>query len=109
MGENKKASSYVLQYKGHKYKADVRTFEEEKEFQKLPKPIKVDHTKVLHAPMPGKILTLSIKIGQRIEKNQEICVIEAMKMQTAFKAIKSGIIKEIKVSEGDMVHDNQII
>merc|ERR1719271_878824 len=98
--ENNKESSYVLQYKGHKYKVDVRTPKEEEEFQKLPKPIKIDLTKMLYAPMPGKILTLSIKIGQKIEETQEVCVIEAMKMQTVFKAIKSGIIKEINVSEG---------
>jgi len=64
---------------------------------------------MLYAPMPGKIITLSIKIGQRIEENQEVCVIEAMKMQTVFKAIKGGVIKEVNVNEGDMVDDNQLI
>merc|ERR1712218_705561 len=88
--ENKEKSSYVLQYKGHKYNVDVRTPSEEEEFQKLPKPIKIDHTKMLFAPMPGKILKLSIKIGQKIEKDQEVCVIEAMKMQNVFKAAKGG-------------------
>merc|ERR1712029_142679 len=91
--ENDNKSSYVLQFKGHKYKVDIRTPKEEEEFQKLPKPIKVDQTKMLYASMPGKIITLSIKIGQRIEEKQEVCVIEAMKMQTVFKATKSGIIK----------------
>merc|ERR1712224_96125 len=94
---------------GHEYKVDVRTPREEDEFQKLPKPIKIDYTKMLYAPMPGKIITLSIKIGQKIKYDQEVCVIEAMKMQTVFKARKSGIIKEINVVEGDMIQDNQLI
>jgi len=107
--ENKEKSSYVLQYKGHKYSIDVRTPSEEEEFQKLPKAIKIDYAKMLFAPMPGKILALSIKIGQKIEKDQEVCVIEAMKMQNVFKAMKSGVIKEINVNEGDMVNENQLI
>jgi len=107
--ENKEKSSYVLQYKGHKYCIDVRTPSEEKEFQKLPKPIKIDYTKMLFAPMPGRIIALTIKVGQKIEKDQEVCVIEAMKMQNVFKAMKSGVIKEINVNLGDMVDDNQLI
>jgi len=36
-------------------------------------------------------------------------MIEAMKMQTVFKASRDGIIKEINVNEGDMIDDNQLI
>lgn len=64
--ENKEKSSYVLQYKGHKYCLDVRTPSEEEEFQKLPKPIKIDYAKMLFAPMPGRIVGLTIKVGQKV-------------------------------------------
>lgn len=107
--ENKEKSSYVLQYKGHKYCLDVRTPSEEEEFQKLPKPIKIDYAKMLFAPMPGRIVGLTIKVGQKIEKDQEVCVIEAMKMQNVFKAMKTGVIKEINVNVGDMVDNDQLI
>lgn len=107
--ENNEKNSYMLQYRGYRYKVDIRTPKEEEEFQKLPKPIKIDHTKFLYAPMPGKVISLSIKIGQKIEENQEVCIIEAMKMQTVFKATKSGIIKEINVNEDEMINDNQLI
>ena len=82
--ENKDKESYLLQYKGHKYYVNVRTSSEEEEFQKLPKPIKIDYTKMLFAPMPGKILSLSIKIGQKNWKKSK----KIKKQKTKIKILK---------------------
>ncbi|MEA3337935.1 MAG: biotin/lipoyl-containing protein [Chloroflexota bacterium] len=55
------------------------------------------------APMPGTILSLSVKVGDEIERGDEICVLEAMKMQNSIKAPRSGKIAEIAVIPGSRV------
>ncbi|MEI6859582.1 MAG: acetyl-CoA carboxylase biotin carboxyl carrier protein [Shewanella sp.] len=48
-----------------------------------------------------------VEIGQRVEKGQIICVIEAMKMMNQIEAHRSGIIKAILVENGDAVGFDQ--
>jgi len=100
---------YVVQCKGHQYRVDIRTPEEEAIFQKLPKPVKLDVTKMLLAPMPGTVVSIPIKVGQQVVVGQEVCVIEAMKMQSVFTAQKDGIIKGVYVPEGKMVAADELI
>jgi propionyl-CoA carboxylase alpha chain len=48
--------------------------------------IKVDTTKSIMSPMPGKVLSVSVKVGQEVEDGQELCILEAMKMQNILKS-----------------------
>lgn len=47
------------------------------------------------APMPGKITKILVKVGDSVEENQSIIVMEAMKMEYSLKAQVSGLVKEI--------------
>ena len=47
------------------------------------------------APMPGKITKILVKVGDSVEENQSIIVMEAMKMEYSLKAQVAGIVKEI--------------
>jgi biotin carboxyl carrier protein len=47
------------------------------------------------APMPGKITKILVNIGDTVEENQSILVMEAMKMEYSLKAQIAGTIKEI--------------
>ena len=47
------------------------------------------------------------QVGQRVEKGQAICIIEAMKMMNQIEAHRSGIIKSILVESGDAVGFDQ--
>lgn len=53
--------------------------------------------------MQGMILSLKTKVGEQVNEGDTICVIEAMKMENAVSAPRSGIVKEIIVAEGDTV------
>ena len=53
--------------------------------------------------MPGKILRVNIKAGDAVKKGQGLMVMEAMKMENEIKASQDGIVKEIKVTEGQAV------
>jgi pyruvate carboxylase len=61
------------------------------------------------SPMPGKILELRAKPGEKVKKGQVVVVSEAMKMQYEIKAKVTGEIKEILVSEGDQVEGGDLI
>ncbi len=61
----------------------------------------------LRSPMPGKILKIENKIGQKIKLGQTVCVIEAMKMEYALKAPFEGKIKDVFKNAGDQVLLNE--
>jgi len=57
----------------------------------------------VNVPMVGKIVSISVKVGDRVEENDEIAVLEAMKMEMPVVAPSSGVVKEICVSAGQEV------
>ncbi len=63
----------------------------------------------LTAAMPGKIVTLHVKKGQRVEKNQPILVMESMKVQITMRAGTTGKIVELPVAAGDQVSDGMLL
>jgi biotin carboxyl carrier protein len=63
--------------------------------------------KVLTAPMPGKILEIKIKIGDKVEAGQPLIILEAMKMENVMTAPASGTIREIPVQVGINVNQGE--
>jgi 3-methylcrotonyl-CoA carboxylase alpha subunit len=61
------------------------------------------------APMPGKILKLLVAEGESVEHGQALAVLEAMKMETTLYAESAAIVKNIRVSAGDMVDHGAVI
>jgi glutaconyl-CoA/methylmalonyl-CoA decarboxylase subunit gamma len=55
------------------------------------------------APLPGKILSVAVKAGDRVKKGDELCVIEAMKMGNSIKAQRDGLVNEVVVAPGQTV------
>ncbi|KKM62501.1 hypothetical protein LCGC14_1521050 [marine sediment metagenome] len=55
------------------------------------------------APIPGKILQISVEIGDNVEKDQLILILEAMKMKNRILSPIKGKITQIFVIEGEMV------
>lgn len=55
------------------------------------------------APMPGIVLDILVEDGQQVEKGQAMVILEAMKMENVLKAVRSGVIGHIFVSQGDTV------
>ena len=61
------------------------------------------------APMPGKVGTLAIKVGQEMKKGEKLLSIEAMKMETAVYAPVDGKIKEVHVRTGSAVESRDLL
>jgi len=54
-------------------------------------------------PMVGKIVSVSVKVGDRVQENDQIAVLEAMKMEMPIVAPIGGAIKEVCVKGGQEV------
>jgi len=60
-------------------------------------------------PMQGTIVKVLVSVGDVVEVGQAICLLEAMKMENAVAAEKDGVIKEVRVSEGDSVGAGDVV
>jgi biotin carboxyl carrier protein len=63
----------------------------------------------IKAPMPGLILDINVKIGQKVKEDDPLLILEAMKMENVLTSPRDGIIKSISVSKGDAVNKNQLL
>lgn len=64
-------------------------------------------TNLIKAALPGVIASISVRSGETISAGQQICVIEAMKMQNVIRATRNGTIKEVLVTVGQTVKQRQ--
>lgn len=60
-------------------------------------------TKVFSSPMPGIIVSVAVKQGDQVVPGDEVCVLEAMKMQQTLRAEWAGIVQEVHVQSGNQV------
>ena len=70
---------------------------------------KVKKLSELKAPMPGRIVSLSVSVGQSLEIGDPILSLEAMKMENVLKAEGIGVVKAIFVSEQQVVDKGTIM
>jgi acetyl-CoA carboxylase biotin carboxyl carrier protein len=60
-------------------------------------------------PMVGKIVSVSVKVGDKVEENDQIAVLEAMKMEMPVVAPVGGKVKEIHIAPGQEVEAEQTL
>ncbi len=63
----------------------------------------------VNAPMVGKILNLVASVGDVVQEDDTIIVMEAMKMEIEIVAPASGTVTEIRVAPGDSVDPDTVI
>lgn len=61
------------------------------------------------AQMPGKILQISVKVGDKVEPEQNLLLMESMKMELALDASVSGTVSKVEVEVGQMVSQGQLL
>ena len=61
------------------------------------------------APMPGKILSIKVNVGDKVEAGQAVLVLEAMKMENILNAPIEGTVREIKVSPGTNTNQGDVL
>jgi biotin carboxyl carrier protein len=123
---------FTLEYQGHVYNGEIlkedtennqldikinhRVFQIKKkgELDDLIASLGMDKPKIrklkeLTAPMPGRIVSLAVKVGQSLEIGDEILSLEAMKMENVLKAEGVGIVKAIFVESQQVVDKGMVM
>jgi len=63
----------------------------------------------IKAVMPGKVVSLLVKVGDAVEKDQPLLVLEAMKMENEVRAPRAGVVKEILVTASQTVETGELM
>ena len=61
------------------------------------------------APLAGKVWEVLVEVGANVDEDDEVLVIEALKMENTVYATSGGTVKEIKVKKGDSVQDGDVL
>ena len=61
------------------------------------------------SPLPGTIIKINIKVGDTVTENQNLMVMEAMKMENQILTQKAGVVNSIKVNVGDTVMQDDVL
>ena len=59
--------------------------------------------------MPGRIVRIPVRVGDRVARHAPVAILEAMKMQNEVPAPVAGVVKEVRVSEGQGVLASDVL
>lgn len=75
----------------------------------LPDVSETSAVKEIRAPMTGKIVTVPVRAGEKVQKGDTLVILEAMKMEYRMEAPFEGEIHDVYVEEGDLVDLGQVL
>ena len=61
------------------------------------------------APMAGKVIDVKVNVGDAVNEDDDLVILEAMKMEMPIVATESGTVKEIKCKKGDSVGADDVL
>jgi len=100
--------NYIVNVDGVDYKVKVSDAGDVEDYEPVAKkevtaaPSSADAT-ALPAPLSGNIFKVMVSVGQQVEKDEVIMILEAMKMETEVRVPNAGKITSLQVKEGDSV------
>jgi propionyl-CoA carboxylase alpha chain len=107
--EVKNGNKFQFYYRGSYVSVDVFN-QDQFELKKYMAEIKPrDTAKLILSPMPGAVVSVNVVPGQVVVDGQEICVIEAMKMQNLIRSEKEAKVKSVKVKKGQSVAVDEVL
>jgi glutaconyl-CoA/methylmalonyl-CoA decarboxylase subunit gamma len=64
---------------------------------------------LVKAPLPGSIFKLLVREGDRVKAGQTVLIMEAMKMENEIHCASGGVVKELRVKEGQAVLEGDVL
>jgi acetyl/propionyl-CoA carboxylase alpha subunit len=61
------------------------------------------------APMPGRIVSVNVKVGQKVKAGEVLMIVEAMKMEHIITCAEGGIVKEVRVQAEEQVEAGHVL
>lgn len=102
-------AGFTLNARGASHKARVLPARVAPLAKHLLEKIPPDLSKFLIAPMPGLLVRLDAKVGDRVEAGQALAVVEAMKMENILRAEKAATVKSVNAEAGESLAVDQVI
>ncbi len=102
-------SGFVLTAHGASHKLRILPAHAAVHAKHMIEKIPPDMSRFLICPMPGLLVSLNVKEGDKVEAGQPLAVIEAMKMENILRAQKSGIVKSVSAAQGESLPVDAII
>ena len=63
----------------------------------------------IKSPIAGNVWKILVTVGQEVEEDDEVAILESMKMEIPIESPDDGTVKEICVAEGDAVKQGQVL
>ena len=97
--------NYTITVNGTAYEVCV---EEAGAVAAAPAPVAAGATTV-SAPMPGKVLSVNVKVGDAVKAGDVLMILEAMKMQNEIMAPADGTVSDVRVSANQTVSTGDVM
>ncbi|MBN3036727.1 MAG: biotin/lipoyl-binding protein [Bacteroidales bacterium] len=101
----KKPKTYEINTLYNSYHVDI--MDSEAKYLKGRHDDHMDDKEAISSPMPGKVVKVLVKPGDRVKAGETVVIVSAMKMESEYKVKKDHLIRSVLVKEGDTVDGNQ--
>ncbi len=101
----KKDKNYTIHYKNQAF--DYKIIDAQDKYNANRQGGAEEDSNVISTPMPGTIVKIMVKVGDEVKEDDIIIIVEAMKMQSEYKASGDKTVKKILVKEGDNITGEQ--
>jgi len=105
LAPGKEPKTYTINTLYNSYEVDI--LDAEAKYLKSRKHDDLEEGAVISSPMPGKVVKVLVKKGDKVKAGETVIIISAMKMESEYKVKKDRVVKEVKVKEGDTIDGNQ--
>ena len=105
LAPGKDPKTYTINTLYNSYEVDI--LDAEAKYLKSRKQDDLDEGAVISSPMPGKVVKVLVKKGDKVKAGDTVVIISAMKMESEYKVKKDRVVKEVKVRDGDTIDGNQ--
>ena len=103
----KVAGGYRVKYSGYDGLVSVNSPDEYHLMKDIPDKVSTGTEQILISPMPGRVVKILVKKGQKIKMGEDLIILDAMKMENILRSESEGIISEILVKVNDIVSTEQ--
>ena len=108
-GSSKNPLGLQIQHNGTRIDAMVVSPRMAELFKLMPFKAPPDLSRFVLSPMPGLLVDVAVKPGQKVLAGERVAVIEAMKMENVLFALQDGVVKSVVANQGESLTVDQVI
>jgi len=108
-GSTKNPLGLQIQHNGTRIDAMVVSPRMAELFKLMPFKAPPDLSRFVLSPMPGLLVDVAVKPGQKVLAGERVAVIEAMKMENVLFALQDGVVKSVVANQGESLSVDQVI